>query len=629
MNELLSFFGVIALWIAVSYAGWWLFQRRKGAGERHLIALARQAEMKVAEAQGVFDHIRNGTPRGRSTTLTQETHALLKRIQERGAYFDDVNSLRPRIARALGEECEPLAEILHIRRDLWAASEILLIEDLSALTPDLAGEGEYDRLREEAVGLLFRDSAAGEDLINLRLSLARDDAAKFVAGVQEMHQLLREKERLPTAAEVIAYPVAAARAAPGYVRSARDQLASIWAQAKTAAVAIQNSEPVVRGLGELTRARQELPQRVVLGLDKASSTARQGAASVKGHYDFLVRAYDFQAKYEEVLRKAPELTERGKQFIARLELAEKSERLKLTSATVRDAARRMLVRGLGHAIAGLQRLQIALDAQLAQRGVGKDAPSRGTAGHRPPEMPLSGPTDETPARPKWVLSAPSTPRRFASASNRAQRSPEAESESLADTARGVTPVKPKAVRRAKPEPVVLKPSPALKSVNPNAFDAVMAWYKPAMEPKPVAESKVTVPEIPIASPAPAAPPVDAAAVRKAGWLRKLLGGGKTAAPIVQVVTASFPVTPAPAKAAAKPAKKTTKPPAAPPASSKPGLAAKLTDVSAADSTAEEPELLMAETEEEDPGELTRSILEGRDPKEEKPGRNRAFPWLRR
>ncbi len=31
----------------------------------------------------------------------------------------------------------------------------------------------------------------------------------------------------------------------------------------------------------------------------------------------------------------------------------------------------------------------------------------------------------------------------------------------------------------------------------------------------------------------------------------------------------------------------------------------------------------------DPGELTRSILESRERQDDKPGRGRAFPWLRR
>ncbi len=229
MNEFLSFFGVIALWVAVSYGLWWITQRRRGIGEDRHLALSRQAEAKAGEAQAVFDAIRTEPLKDVSgAALTKATHALLKRIQEHGDYFDDVNTLRQRIGRALGEDCAPLAEILHIRRDLWAASEIVLIEDARALGSEFAESSEYERLRGEALRLLFRPGKAadGEDLLDLRLALAREEAATFVADVETAMRLLREQERLPTTAEIVAYPVAAARALPGQIRSARAQVAA-------------------------------------------------------------------------------------------------------------------------------------------------------------------------------------------------------------------------------------------------------------------------------------------------------------------------------------------------------------------------------------------------------------------
>jgi hypothetical protein len=372
MGEFLSFLSVIALWIGVSAFAWWVHQRRSGSRQQRRIALARQAADKVAGAQAVFDHVRRDLPSGLPVgDLAPQTHALLKRIQQRGDFFDAVNALRPQIGRVFGEECEALAEILHIRRDLWAASEIVLIEDFRTLGPDFADEEAYASLRGEAVHVLLPAAAtvsAPHDLIDLRLSLARSEAERFVADVEEAVRLAREHERLPTASELIAYPVAAARALPGQARGARDQAVSFYGQVRAVAVTIRQSESVVKGLGELRRARAELPQRVVAGLGKTSAAARQSAAGLKGHYDFLVAAYDFQAKYEELVRKTPVLTDRGRQFIARLELAEKSERLKLTSATVRDAGRRIAVRGLAYLIAGLQNLQLALEKQLAAAG---------------------------------------------------------------------------------------------------------------------------------------------------------------------------------------------------------------------------------------------------------------------
>lgn len=372
MNEVLSFFSVIALWVGVSLFAWLIHQRRSGSRQHRQTSLARQADSLVAEAQTVFDHVRQGEPR--EGELVRETHALLKRIQERGAFFDGVNGLRQHIQQALrGEECAPLAEILHIRRDLWAASEIILIEDFRSLGPDFEDESAYARLRGEAASVLFRDGARTprqEDLIDLRLSLAREEAAQFVADVEEAIRLAREDERLPTFAEIVAYPIAAVRALPAHLRTLRAQIAGFSAQVRAVALTIRQSETMTRGIGELRRAREELPKRVVTGLEKTSSAARHSASSLKGHYDFLVAAYDVQAKYEELLRKAPEATERGKQFIARLELAEKSERLKLT---VSDAAKRFAVRALAHLIAGLQRLLVALERRLAAVQDGGDA----------------------------------------------------------------------------------------------------------------------------------------------------------------------------------------------------------------------------------------------------------------
>jgi hypothetical protein len=405
MSEILSFFSVIALWMGLGILAWLVHQRRSGSRQHRQTSLARQAADHVAEAQAVFDHVRQGQPGdGERGPLVQQTHALLKRIQERGAFFDGVNALRQQIQQALrGEECEPLAEILHIRRDLWAASEIILIEDFRSLGPAFDDENAYERLRQEAAHVLFLDGArrpGQQDLIDLRLALAREEAAQFFADVEEAIRLAREDERLPTFSEIVAYPIAAARALPGHIRTLRAQMAAFSAQVRAVTLTIRQSETMTRGLSELRRAREELPRRVVTGLEKTSTAARQSAVSLKGHYDFLVAAYDVQAKYEELLRKAPVATERGKQFIARLELAEKSERLKLT---VSDAAKRFAVRALAHLIAGLQRLQGALERRLAAAQSSVD-PELGAAARPSPK-----PAASIPATPPKALKAPASP----------------------------------------------------------------------------------------------------------------------------------------------------------------------------------------------------------------------------
>ena len=621
MNEFLSFFGVIAIWLAASYALWWIFQRRKGVGERYHLTLAKQAEAKVGDAQAVFDDIRSTALRDvGAPNRTPATHALLKRIQERGRFFDEVNALRPRITRALGEECAPLAEVLHIRRDLWAASEIVLIEDARALGPEFAEGGDYDKLRDQALRLLFRDraNASGEDLIDLRLSLARDEASKFVIDVERAMQLLREQERLPTASEVIAYPIAAATALPGQIRSARNQLVAFHAQVQALASAIQNSETMARGLRGLTRAREELPQRVVAGLDKASRTARQGAASAKGHYDFLIAAYDFQAKYEEVLRKAPVLTERGKQFIARLELAEKSERLKLTSATLRDASKRVIIRGLAHVIAALQQAQSALERQLAEK-------TRAGPGWRSPAIASAGSESGAP------LPTPDA----ASVMRHWPPAPEPEQPPLAT---------------ANPVAEASKPVAVLDGIRTAAFDTVLAWYKPAVD----AVVAKAVPEEPKLSAAVFPPgmerrpstidtPEPERVEPKRGWWRWLIGArGKSRQPIIRAPTRMLPEgtsasahpsdrpMPAPIHREALPASMAAGTSAKP----KLSLANKLTGAAAVDLADEGKENadeadLMTEAEDDDPGELTRSILESQKADNETPGRGRASRWLRR
>lgn len=401
MSEFLAFSGVIAIWFGLSAGAWRLHQAVSGRARGRQKRLAERAASEVAAAPFVFARIRGGAGAvdGPSQDHVLETHALLKRIQEHGAYFDAVNRLRAQLRRVLkGEDCPPLSEVLHIRRDLWAASEIVLVEDVRSLGPEFADAAAYERFRAEAGQLLFQrgDGATdGGDLIALRLAMAQDEARQFVAEIVEAIRAAEQNERLPTYAEIAAYPLAAARALPGQLRALRDQAVIFHRQVYHLAAAIRQSQTMARGVEELRRTRQELPGRLARVLDTASAGARQSAASLKSHYEFLSAAYSFQAKYEDLLRKAPVMTERGKQFIARLELAEKSERLKLTTATLRDAAKRLLLRGLAHMIAGLQRLQNVLEKQLASAAAA--SAKSGEAGRtRETQRPLAVSLDPPP-----------------------------------------------------------------------------------------------------------------------------------------------------------------------------------------------------------------------------------------
>ena len=366
MDEFWSFAGVIALWISVSCGLWWLHRRSVHGKQRRQMRQAARAAAYVVDAQKTFDAIRRPSASGNlaGAAMTAETHALLKRLQERSAFFDKVNVLRvDMLAAFVMDDYPPLSEILHIRRDLWAASEIVLVEDLSSFGESFAEEGAYERLRAEAAALLFKMEGAPsseEDLIDLRLSLARGEAERLVPELKDAIRLARERDRLPTFAEIIAYPVAAIRALPGKLQVARAFIWEFYRYAAEIAGAIRRSEAMERGVSELRRAREELPQRLVTGFERASDAARQSATGLRRHYDFLVAAHDFQAKYEQTLRRAPQITERGRQFIARLELAEHSERLRLTSANFLIWLARQLATALAYFIAGLQQLHALL-----------------------------------------------------------------------------------------------------------------------------------------------------------------------------------------------------------------------------------------------------------------------------
>ncbi|MDX2263959.1 MAG: hypothetical protein NW215_03185 [Hyphomicrobiales bacterium] len=381
MPELSSFAVVIALWLGVSVSLWWAHregQRRKRLRQRQLIARAGET---VRDAQAVYDRIRAGDEpeaaaagdsaeaadgEDENARLRNAATALLRRVQSEGPFFDAARVVGRDLKALLGvDDCAPLTEILQIRRDIWAASEIILIDDAAALGDAFADPGSYQRFCEDARKLLFKgaaEAAGGDDLIDLRLAVARADADAFARDIEAELAALEERERLPTWREIVSYPVAAARAAPGQFRAFRAQVLETADQIRLAARAVRSSPTVAEALDELRRARNQLPGRLQATLERASALARHGRDSIVAHQHVLAKAYDIQTRYQDALQRAPELTERGRQFIARLELARRSEMVRETSKGLADDGRRLLVRGLAHMIAALQRLQSALDA---------------------------------------------------------------------------------------------------------------------------------------------------------------------------------------------------------------------------------------------------------------------------
>lgn len=368
-----SFWGIIALWLGLSVGLWWVFRWRKASRFDREITLAQRAKKQVGLAQNVFDTIRRtGFPLAAAPAgaLEHETHALLKRVQKAGAFFDEVNVLNARVRRACeGEDCQPLAELLHIRRDLWAASEIVLMRDASMLGADFGDAHALDALRAEAVAVLFKDGSpatdADSDLIDLRLLLAREEAAKFVADIEAAIHAAREKDRLPSPREVFSHTVAGVRAVPGQIMAFWAHMARLVRYVLALAQRIRESKGMVAGMAELRRAREALPERIGAGAAGASALARRSAVQLRRHYEFLVTAHDLQARYAQGVRKGSEMTEHARQFIARLDLAARSERLRLTSASAFEWARRHIVLWVARAIAALPHVQARLDEARA------------------------------------------------------------------------------------------------------------------------------------------------------------------------------------------------------------------------------------------------------------------------
>jgi hypothetical protein len=508
MEDFGSLVSAVALWIGISCGLWWLHRRRTHGRQNRQIEQSRRAVALTAEAQAVFDAIRTPVPLETGAIdddalLRGETHALLKRIQDHGGFFDRTKNLRVQIQASLGiEDHAPLSDLLHLRRDMWAASEILLVEDPTSLGETFAEPGTYERIRDEAVTLLFKApdrAAAEEDLIDVRLSLAQDDAAQFVAALEEAVHDAREKDRLPTWSEVVAYPLAFFRAIPGALRTAYAFTQAFLSYSADAARAIRESDTMARGASRLQQAREDWPQRLSSGFERASSAARVSGSALRKHYDFLVTAYDFQTKYEGALRRAPDITERGRQFIARLELAEKSERLRLTSANAAIWVARRLVAGLAHLIAALQRMGAVLSETTAwEMGAALLAPVPSTGRHKasfPSYERALGASGLREARPER---AGTTPRKEKAASK-------AKAAAKASPAPKVKAAKTPEAAPAKITRKAPKAAAAPTTKTASAPSAPKRAVKPAAKPVPIAP-----PVTQAVTPTPPAKPVEAA-----------------------------------------------------------------------------------------------------------------------
>jgi hypothetical protein len=389
-----SLAAVVALWLGVSFGLWLLyrlFRRRDGSRQKQLAANPLALIDEGAAVLGAL-RVRASTSPGAEGSyrwlgddagdpLHEDVRQLLNAIEAQSDYFDRVKAAKKRVEKSFAvEDYLPLAEILQIRRDFWAASEIFLIDDIRALGAELADVRAYETFKAEALALLFKDYAvlnADGDPVEFRLALAREQAAAFSAEVEQNIAAEREESRLPTPAEIAAVPLGVIRAAAFVLREG----GAIFSEAVATAhsyVRFVGSKGLKAAAGELRKARGELPGQFAAAFERAGGLTRKGGVGLKRHYEFLIEAQELRARYAELLSRAPIVTEKGKQFLARLELERRAEEFREASGGLSDWARRRVVVGIAQLISGLQFVQAkvtpASNKQLAVRQAAEAAP---------------------------------------------------------------------------------------------------------------------------------------------------------------------------------------------------------------------------------------------------------------
>jgi hypothetical protein len=388
MKTFSSLAAVVALWLGVSFVFWLayvLFRRHDGSRQKQITAAALGL---MEEGTAVFAALRSRAsdtvssvaayrriPDNPKEALQDDVRALLNAIEAKSAYFDSVKAAKKKIEKAFVlPDFAPLSEILQIRRDLWAASEIFLIDDLRVLGPEFSEASSYETFQAEALALLFKDKEAARlsegDPVDLRLSIARGEAAAFAAHAEEAIAADLEKSRFPTPAEIMAVPLGAVRAAVFLVREGRTVFRDAAATAQSF-VRFVGSKGFMAAAEELRKVRGDLPSQFASAFERAGGLARKGGDGLKRHYEFLLEAQELRARYAELLARTPIVTEKGKQFLARLELERRAEQFCETSGGVSDWARQKLVLGIAYLIRGLQYVQAKItppqNKQLAMR----------------------------------------------------------------------------------------------------------------------------------------------------------------------------------------------------------------------------------------------------------------------
>jgi hypothetical protein len=411
MKTFSSLAAVMGLWLAVSFLLWAFYRLfRKGDGAKRKRLLGDAAGL-IDEGDAVFAALRTrasaraaaeGNYRLSSTQpeemLKEDVRSLLNGIELQSNYFERVNALKKKIQKTFDlPDFLPLSELLQIRRDFWAASEIFLMDGIQELGPELADTQSFEKFQAEARALLFKEDWGlavdpdRSDPVELRLAIAREDAAAFQRETERAIAAELEKGRFPTPAELAAVPLSLVRGLYTGLREVRYLLGDAAITAQSIARAV-TSKGLKGAAEELRKARADMPGQFATAFERAGGLARQGGQTLKRHYEFVIEAQELRARYAELLARAPDLSEKGKQFLARLELERRADEFRESSGDLLDWARQGLVVGIAYLIAGLQHLQAKVTPQshkqLAPLPAGPNIPVPSPPSVSEPETPL-------------------------------------------------------------------------------------------------------------------------------------------------------------------------------------------------------------------------------------------------
>ena len=398
-----SLAAVMALWLTVSFLLWLayrVFRRRDGSRQERVLG---DALGLLDEADPVFATIRTRAstavsaegnyrfnPGQPEETLRADVRSLLNTIEAQSGYFERVNAAKKMLQQTFGvPDVLALSELLQIRRDFWAASEIFLMDGIQELGPEFADLRAFEAFQAEARALLFNEGAgASGDPVELRLAIAREDALTFRAEARRAIAAGLEKSRFPTAREFVEIPLGLLKATAMGLREFRSVLGDAAATAQNLARVV-TSKGLKAAAEELRRARTTMPGQFATAFERAGGLARQGGQNLKRHYEFVLEAQELRARYAELLARAPELSEKGKQFLARLELERRAEQFRDSSNSAIHWTRQALVVGIAYTIAGLQFVQAKITPpEHKQLAPLRAAAAPEPAGPEPEEEPL-------------------------------------------------------------------------------------------------------------------------------------------------------------------------------------------------------------------------------------------------